>query len=95
MRTFCLPNDWENYRYREITLPTAQGIMHRETIIDSCETLHGIAMRLKLIPNGPIVADDDFRATDKILIFECEEGKFRAYYADIEKDRLPGHKDGF
>lgn len=91
MTIFCLPTEWKNYVYKPISIDRARGFMHGQTVVDSCNTEHGIAIRIKFFPHGRIVEDKEFPTREKIIMIETNGEKLTAQIADLEKDRLPGY----
>lgn len=83
MKYVCLPTEWQNYLYHPISIQNLQSVLHRMTIIDTCKTEHGLAIRVRYIIDKLI--------SEKIVIISGAGDKISAEYADMEKDRLPGH----
>ena len=88
-----LPSCWMNYRYKEIDTLKAQALMHRMTIVDTCETYNGFAMRFRFYEHGNLKDDPLCPCHDKIIRFAQENGEIVWYVADMETDRLPGHPE--
>ena len=77
-----------NFRYTTIDPCELQSYMHRMTIIDSCQTDHGYAFRIKFFAHGNMIVESD---PEYIVLLEAGDGKITARIANFEKDRLPGY----
>lgn len=91
MKYVCLPAEWMNYIYHPIEIPKLQPELYRMTVVDTSPTDHGLAIRIKYIPTPDRPADPDFPSHEKIVIISGVGDNISAEYADMEKDRLPGH----
>jgi len=85
MKYVCLPAEWQNYLYHPINIQTLQTVLHRMTIVDTCKTDHGLAIRVKYNPDSAI--------HEKIVIISGAGDNISAEIADMKTDRLPGHPE--
>ena len=81
----CLPAEWQNYLYHPISILNLQTVLHRMTIVDTCKTDHGLAIRVKY--------QDDSAIHERIVIISGVGDNISAEYADMKTDRLPGHPE--
>ena len=77
----CLPAEWQNYLYHPISILNLQTVLHRMTIVDTCKTDHGLAIRVK------------YQDDSAIVIISGVGDNISAEYADMKTDRLPGHPE--
>lgn len=89
---FCLPKEWMNYRYSSVTPSEFQAYLYHMTIIDSCQTDHGYAFRLKFFDHGRMINDPESPCHEYVALMEANEGKMAVQIADLGKDRLPGYE---
>ena len=82
MKYMSLPHEWENYLYRPISILNLQTVLHRMTIVDTCKTDHGLAIRVKYQADSFI--------HEKIVIISGSGDNISAEIADMKTDRLPG-----
>lgn len=85
MKYVCLPAEWQNYLYHPISILNLQTVLHRMTIVDTCKTDHGLAIRVKYQTDSAI--------HEKIVIISGVGDNISAEYADMKTDRLPGHPE--
>lgn len=85
MKYVCLPAEWRNYLYHPISILNLQTALHRMTIVDTCKTDHGLAIRVKCQADSAI--------HEKIVIISGAGDDISAEYADMKTDRLPGHPE--
>ena len=85
MKYVCLPAEWQNYLYHPINIQSLQTVLHRMTIIDTCKTDHGLAIRVKYQADSAI--------HEKIVVISGAGDNISAEIADMETDRLPGHPE--
>ena len=88
---FCLPMEWMNYNYSPVTSAEFQAYLYHMTIVDSCQTDHGYAFRVKFFDHGSMVNDPDFPCGEYIALLEADGNKVIGKIANLKKDRLPGY----
>lgn len=78
-RIFCLPSEWENFRYRPITKSRLETYMHKSVVVDSAQISNGIVLRLR----------SDSYEEEALAMITGSGNDISAKIAFVERDRLP------